>query len=144
MHSIAASLFLQPEEMHFFHDIGYRHEPFQHCPQDSADKCYCNPKDGNNFEFHWYSCTPKWKEGASPSRLSVSEGPLLLTRRASHSCWVEEAIMNEQRLREKDPNRKRKLTTLREQPRYHVHACAARHHAQYIYVDALPLRHTCS
>ncbi|GAA5993007.1 hypothetical protein JCM10908_000795 [Rhodotorula pacifica] len=62
VHSIAAALFLKPEEIHWFHDIGYRHEPFQHCPQGAADRCACDPHDGNNFESHWYSCTPKWKE----------------------------------------------------------------------------------
>jgi alpha 1,2-mannosyltransferase len=29
VHSIAAALFLKKEEIHFFGDIGYRHEPFQ-------------------------------------------------------------------------------------------------------------------
>ncbi|GAA5972185.1 hypothetical protein JCM8115_007148 [Rhodotorula mucilaginosa] len=59
VHSIAAALFLQPQEIHWFHDIGYRHEPFQHCPQGATDRCACDPHD---FEAHWYSCTPKWKE----------------------------------------------------------------------------------
>lgn len=43
VHSIAASLFLKPEEMHFFQDIGYRHEPFQHCPKAKEDVCACDP-----------------------------------------------------------------------------------------------------
>ncbi|TNY24040.1 putative mannosyltransferase [Rhodotorula diobovata] len=49
VHSIAAALFLKPEEVHWFHDIGYRHPPFQHCPKDSASRCGCNPQDSNNF-----------------------------------------------------------------------------------------------
>ncbi|KAF5353136.1 hypothetical protein D9758_008774 [Tetrapyrgos nigripes] len=32
VHSIAAALFANKEQLHFFRDIGYRHEPFQHCP----------------------------------------------------------------------------------------------------------------
>lgn len=77
MHSIAAALFLNKDEFHFFGDIGCtrlalfgvcdysehsltrsahaaadRHEPFQQCPKDAADRCACNPNDGNNFEDH--------------------------------------------------------------------------------------------
>lgn len=62
VHSIAASLFLKPEEMHFFQDIGYRHEPFQHCPKAKEDVCACDPNSGDNFEVHGYSCTVKWKK----------------------------------------------------------------------------------
>ncbi|GAA5971693.1 hypothetical protein JCM11641_000687 [Rhodosporidiobolus odoratus] len=63
VHSIAAGLFLKPEEFHFFQDIGYRHEPFQHCPQPGqGSRCTCNPKQEENFEFHGYSCTPNFKE----------------------------------------------------------------------------------
>ncbi|BGP03155.1 hypothetical protein JCM10021v2_006882 [Rhodotorula toruloides] len=64
VHSIAAALFLKPEEVHYFNDVGYRHEPFQHCPKDQPSRCSCNPtsSEPNNFEDHWYSCTPRWKE----------------------------------------------------------------------------------
>lgn len=53
VHSIGASLFLRKEQTHFFEDIGYRHEPFQHCPQGDAwvrGRCSCNPSD--NFGRH--------------------------------------------------------------------------------------------
>ena len=61
VHSIAVGLFLKPEEVHFFQDIGCtfltlsvraqradgtcadRHEPFQHCPKNKADVCACDP-----------------------------------------------------------------------------------------------------
>ncbi|KAJ7219288.1 glycosyltransferase family 15 protein [Mycena pura] len=36
VHSIGAALFAKKEQMHFFSDIGYRHEPFQHCLQGEA------------------------------------------------------------------------------------------------------------
>ncbi|KAK1924853.1 nucleotide-diphospho-sugar transferase [Papiliotrema laurentii] len=61
VHSIAAALFAKKDQIHFFDDIGYRHEPFQHCPQGDAHtrgKCWCDPK--NNFDFEWYSCTKKY------------------------------------------------------------------------------------
>ncbi|KAI5474440.1 alpha 1,2-mannosyltransferase, glycosyltransferase family 15 protein [Pseudohyphozyma bogoriensis] len=45
VHSLAAALFLERDEIHFFQNIGYRHEPFQHCPADAADRCACNPAD---------------------------------------------------------------------------------------------------
>lgn len=58
VHSIAASLLLKKEEIHFFNDIAYYHVPFTHCPtgeQFKLDhKCSCNPKD--NFDWKGYSC----------------------------------------------------------------------------------------
>lgn len=61
VHSLAAALFLPKEKIHWFDDIGYRHEPFQHCPQGEAHKrgnCWCDEKD--TFDWHGYSCTRRW------------------------------------------------------------------------------------
>ena len=33
VHSLGAALFANKDQIHWFKDIGYRHEPFQHCPQ---------------------------------------------------------------------------------------------------------------
>lgn len=47
VHSIGAALFAKKDQIHFFNDIGYRHEPFQHCPQGDAHKrgkCWCDPE----------------------------------------------------------------------------------------------------
>ncbi|KAK4057254.1 hypothetical protein OIO90_001751 [Microbotryomycetes sp. JL221] len=63
VHSIAASLFLSKDEIHWFggagrqpgYGIGYWHNPFGHCPKNSVDH-----KD--SFEDHWYSCTKKYKQ----------------------------------------------------------------------------------
>ncbi|KAF8350696.1 glycosyltransferase family 15 protein [Amanita rubescens] len=63
VHSIGAALFAKKEQIHFFHDIGYRHEPFQHCPQGDAHKkgkCWCDPDD--NFDYQWYSCLKRYDE----------------------------------------------------------------------------------
>jgi len=61
VHSIAAALFLNRDEVHFFDDIGYFHNPFHHCPvhADKSPKleCSCDAKDPNTFEFHGYGCT---------------------------------------------------------------------------------------
>ena len=48
VHSIAVALFAPKTAIHFFRDIGYRHEPFQHCPQGNLYKegsCSCKRYD---------------------------------------------------------------------------------------------------
>ncbi|KXN89248.1 Glycolipid 2-alpha-mannosyltransferase 1 [Leucoagaricus sp. SymC.cos] len=48
VHSIGAALLARKEQIHFFNDIGYRHEPFQHCPQGDLHKkgkCWCDSSD---------------------------------------------------------------------------------------------------
>ncbi|KAF9069599.1 glycosyltransferase family 15 protein [Rhodocollybia butyracea] len=62
VHSIGAALFARKDQIHFFNDIGYRHEPFQHCPQGEAHakgKCWCDPKQ--NFDYEWYSCLARYE-----------------------------------------------------------------------------------
>ena len=62
VHSIAASLFLNRDKVHFFEDVGYYHVPFHNCPVDKATRiaknCVCNP----NEDFTWrpHSCTPRY------------------------------------------------------------------------------------
>lgn len=62
VHSIAASLFLNKSEVHYFDDVGYYHVPFSNCPTDEnvrlKKKCRCKPKD--NFTWKSYSCTPRY------------------------------------------------------------------------------------
>ncbi|TFY82623.1 hypothetical protein EWM64_g1385 [Hericium alpestre] len=61
VHSIGAALLAPKEKIHFFHDIGYRHEPFQRCPQSDEHrrgKCWCDASE--NFDYEWYSCLPKF------------------------------------------------------------------------------------
>lgn len=61
VHSIGAALFAKKEQIHFFNEIGYRHEPFQHCPQGAAHskgKCWCD--EGSNFDYEWYSCLKRY------------------------------------------------------------------------------------
>ncbi|KAI1849350.1 hypothetical protein JX265_012089 [Neoarthrinium moseri] len=64
VHSIAASLLLKKEEIHFFNDIAYYHVPFTHCPTGEKVRtdlrCHCNPKD--NFDWKGYSCTSRYFE----------------------------------------------------------------------------------
>ncbi|PPQ66071.1 hypothetical protein CVT26_010813 [Gymnopilus dilepis] len=61
VHSIGAALFARKDQIHFFNDIGYRHEPFQHCPQGDAHKrgkCWCD--SAQNFDYEWYSCLNRY------------------------------------------------------------------------------------
>ncbi|KAF8312021.1 glycosyltransferase family 15 protein [Clavulina sp. PMI_390] len=61
VHSIGAALFAHKDQIHFFEDIGYRHEPFQHCPQGRSHlkgKCWCSTSD--NFDYDGYSCLSRY------------------------------------------------------------------------------------
>ncbi|EPT06130.1 hypothetical protein FOMPIDRAFT_133816 [Fomitopsis schrenkii] len=61
VHSIGAALLAKKEQIHFFNDIGYRHNPFQHCPQGDLHhkgKCWCDPTD--NFDYEGYSCLRRY------------------------------------------------------------------------------------
>ena len=64
IHSIAASLLLKKDEIHFFNDIAYYHVPFTHCPTEEKirldQKCHCDPKE--NFDWKGYSCTSRFFE----------------------------------------------------------------------------------
>ncbi|ORE04818.1 glycosyl transferase [Rhizopus microsporus var. microsporus] len=51
VHSIAASLMLRKDEIHFFDDIGYRHTAYTHCPSkpEYAAKCSCDPEKSLDY-----------------------------------------------------------------------------------------------
>ncbi|KAI8975196.1 nucleotide-diphospho-sugar transferase [Mycotypha africana] len=55
--TIAASLFLQKDNIHFFNNIGYSYANTQHCPFDnkSMDQCLCDMKQNTNLKRN--SCT---------------------------------------------------------------------------------------
>ncbi|KAL9715161.1 hypothetical protein Ac2012v2_001822 [Leucoagaricus gongylophorus] len=62
VHSIAASLFASKDQVHFFRDIGYRHDPFQHCPSGeewTKGRCSCDPKD--SFDYAPNSCLQRFE-----------------------------------------------------------------------------------
>ncbi|KAG8824875.1 alpha 1,2-mannosyltransferase 2.4.1 [Serendipita sp. 401] len=61
VHSIGVALFAKKEQIHFFKEIGYRHEPFQHCPQGqlhTKGQCWCDETD--TFDYIPYSCTYRY------------------------------------------------------------------------------------
>ncbi|KZT25923.1 glycosyltransferase family 15 protein [Neolentinus lepideus HHB14362 ss-1] len=64
VHSIAAALFQPKDRIHFFSDIGYRHDPFQHCPRGYAEwqrgKCACDRHD--TFDYAGQSCLWRFED----------------------------------------------------------------------------------
>ncbi|KIK57814.1 glycosyltransferase family 15 protein [Collybiopsis luxurians FD-317 M1] len=63
VHSIAAALFARRDQIHFFRDIGYKHDSFQHCPsgeQHRLNRCACDPKD--TFDYTPNSCLAKFEK----------------------------------------------------------------------------------
>ncbi|KAG0265924.1 hypothetical protein DFQ27_000288 [Actinomortierella ambigua] len=50
VHSIAAALLLNKDEIHYFRDIGYKHHPYLNCPLDPEAqlKCHCDPRANIN------------------------------------------------------------------------------------------------
>ncbi|SNX82532.1 probable KRE2 - alpha-1,2-mannosyltransferase [Melanopsichium pennsylvanicum] len=67
VHSIAVSVMLDRSRLHHFDDIGYFHNPWNHCPSNrkkfhDTGRCNCDPKQ--SFDREGYSCLPKWWRGA--------------------------------------------------------------------------------
>lgn len=62
VHSIAAAIFLNRNQIHFFDEIGYEHNPYTHCPKLGTNwqdgRCSCDQK--KNFDYDGYSCMSKW------------------------------------------------------------------------------------
>ena len=59
VHSLAVGMFLHPEQVHFFDDVGYLHPPFMHCPPSNGClKCACNPLDA--FDWSSGSCLRRY------------------------------------------------------------------------------------
>lgn len=58
VHSIAASLFLPKDKLHYFSDIGYHHNPYDNCPLDKTvfEENNCDCDQSNDFTFQGYSC----------------------------------------------------------------------------------------
>ena len=56
IHSLAVSLFLDKEKIHFFDDIGYEHPPFMHCPRSPSRQVSCKCSPGNSIDAGPLSC----------------------------------------------------------------------------------------
>ncbi|KAF8345050.1 glycosyltransferase family 15 protein [Amanita rubescens] len=64
VHSIAAALFAKKEQIHFWDEIGYEHNPYTHCPQKEEawkqGKCSCSQQ--RSFDYDGYSCMRRWDQ----------------------------------------------------------------------------------
>ncbi|CAO3656439.1 unnamed protein product [Mucor hiemalis] len=61
VHSLAVAMMLKTSEVHFFNDIGYKHNPLMHCPKDPwiNRNCHCNGNE--NFDWEGWSCATRYK-----------------------------------------------------------------------------------
>ncbi|KAJ1949804.1 hypothetical protein EC988_004620 [Linderina pennispora] len=61
--SLAAAMFLKSDDVHWFSDVGYKHDFLQHCPSELNRQmlCHCDPKKST----HMYpmSCSARWNDG---------------------------------------------------------------------------------
>ena len=61
VHSLAAALFLPISKIHWFGDVGYRHNPWSHCPMDdfshNSGRCLCSRQD--NFDENVFSISTR-------------------------------------------------------------------------------------
>ncbi|KAI9308855.1 nucleotide-diphospho-sugar transferase [Cunninghamella echinulata] len=62
VHSIAVALMLRKDQVHFFNDIGYFHNPLTHCPTERYlhKNCHCNAD--TNFDWQGWSCASRYKK----------------------------------------------------------------------------------
>ncbi|KAJ7641749.1 glycosyltransferase family 15 protein [Roridomyces roridus] len=62
VHSIAAGIFASKDQLQFFEEIGYEHNPYTHCPKDPGmwerGRCGCDP--ARSFDYDGYSCMRQW------------------------------------------------------------------------------------
>ncbi|KAJ7678777.1 hypothetical protein B0H17DRAFT_1206549 [Mycena rosella] len=90
VHSIAAGLFASKDQIQFFEEIGYEHNPYTHCPKDPGmwerGRCGCDPQrsfdyDGVFFFRSELHSTPRCVASSLPreahSRDRASSSPQL-------------------------------------------------------------------
>ncbi|KAF9522713.1 nucleotide-diphospho-sugar transferase [Crepidotus variabilis] len=67
VHSIAVSLLARRDQIHYFSDIGYKHDVLSNCPQGEQHrrgKCWCNPQSSHqvtNGVLEPSSCLAKYE-----------------------------------------------------------------------------------
>lgn len=64
VHSLAAALLLEPQQVHYFQDIGYRHPPFGHCPIEDVIGCNCTCDGEDEVERE---CLNRIRETVEPA-----------------------------------------------------------------------------
>ncbi|RKP35264.1 nucleotide-diphospho-sugar transferase [Dimargaris cristalligena] len=72
VHSLAATMFLRRDQIHWFQDIGYVHASYENCPSDpviNSEKCTCNPR--RSVDRVSFSCTREFMHLTPEDRLDV-------------------------------------------------------------------------
>lgn len=72
VHSIAAALLLNKDEIHYFDNVGYLHPPIMHCPKTPQQnplsphtgrmRCYCAHESSFAFDDGHHSCLYNYLE----------------------------------------------------------------------------------
>ena len=63
VHSLGAAMFLNSSQVHHFQDIGYRHDPYIHCPARHRNNCACDPIRSADFPTSRVrSCHQRWTD----------------------------------------------------------------------------------
>lgn len=63
VHSLGVAMLLNKSQVHHFQDIGYKHDPFTHCPARLRNKCACDPIRSADFHTSRVrSCHQRWTE----------------------------------------------------------------------------------
>ncbi|BDA47839.1 Glycolipid 2-alpha-mannosyltransferase 2 [Coccomyxa sp. Obi] len=63
VHSLAAAMFLNSTEVHFFQDFGYRHNSYKHCPAEQRNNCHCDALEAVAFHTPSFGvCHRRWRE----------------------------------------------------------------------------------
>lgn len=63
---MAAGLFLETDEVHYFEDFGYQHDLYRHCPLPSKGigcRCECpqgTTKESIDHDQNYDTCLPRW------------------------------------------------------------------------------------
>ncbi|KAF9467507.1 glycosyltransferase family 15 protein [Collybia nuda] len=62
VHSIAAAIFASKDQIQFFDEIGYEHNPYTHCPRtkEGWERGRCSCDQNKSFDYDGYSCMSKW------------------------------------------------------------------------------------
>ncbi|KAJ1675704.1 hypothetical protein EV182_000746 [Spiromyces aspiralis] len=90
VHSLAAGLLLRQDEVHYFWDIGYRHDNFFNCPLKTPegkqhDKCSC-PETVNGRRRVEKPCLGWWKD-YKPKTWSVQDYDRILEHLSKSSSY---------------------------------------------------------
>ncbi|KAJ1669507.1 hypothetical protein GGF38_002207 [Coemansia sp. RSA 25] len=68
--SLAVPLLLSPRQVRWFHDVGYRHDALQNCPQavERQMRCHCDPSKSTHLLS--MSCSSQW---STATGIDISE-----------------------------------------------------------------------